>query len=42
MAIFKKHIKSTTVQPSQKKVIDKAVKKVVKEYGETLVLLGKE
>lgn len=42
MAIFRKRTNSTAVKPSQKKVIDKAVKKVVKEYGETLVLLGKE
>ena len=28
--------------PSRKKEIEKAVKKVVREYGETLRLLGKE
>lgn len=30
------------LSPERKKEIDEAVKKVVKEYGETLRLLGKE
>lgn len=31
-----------SLSPERKKEIDEAVKKVVKEYGETLRLLGKE
>lgn len=42
LKIFRKKTVKTTISPSRKKAIDKAVKKTVKEYGKTLVLLGKE
>ncbi len=36
------HILEQVVDPQQKEEIEKVVKKVVKEYGDTLRLLGKE
>lgn len=35
-------VKETILSPKNKKLIDKAVEKTVKEYGETLRMLGKE
>jgi len=36
------YILGKTLSPSKKKIIDKAVMKTIKEYGETLRLLGNE
>lgn len=37
-----KNTVATKIQPARKQAIDRAVEKTIKQYGKTLVLLGKE